>query len=241
MLYGVLAGARINLMKKEEHDTARQQMQLQNELLQIESKALRAQMNPHFIFNCLNSIKSLIQEGEHKIAIHYLTLFADFIRNVLHYSEEKQISLDQELEISRLYLEMEKLRFESSFAYQIETDPGVDTSFIRVPPMILQPFLENAIWHGLLHKKGERLLKLEVRAQGEFVKCVIDDNGVGRMQASVWQNGPHAEHRSFGTKLIQDRLKINKLLFDHKFKVDIIDKMVNGTAVGTRVELSLEN
>ncbi len=241
MLYGVLAGARINLIKKEEHETARRQMQLQNELLQLESKALRAQMNPHFIFNCLNSIKSLIQEGEHKRAIHYLTQFAGFIRNVLHYSEEKQISLEQEIEISRLYLEMEKLRFENSFTYQIETDPGVDTSFIRVPPMILQPFLENAIWHGLLHKKGERLLKLEVRAEGEFVKCVVDDNGVGRMQASVWQNSPHAEHRSFGTKLTQDRLKINKELFDHKFRVDIIDKMVNGTAAGTKVELSLEN
>ena len=238
-LYGILVGARINLMRQDEHEAAQQKMELQNQVLQIESKALRAQMNPHFIFNCLNSIKSLIQEAEHKKAIHYLTLFASFIRNVLHYSEEKQISLDQEIEISRLYLEMEKLRFENSFTYQIESDPSIDTSFIRVPPMILQPFLENAIWHGLMHKTGKRLLKLEVRAEGEFVKCVVDDNGVGRKQAAILQTNTHTGHRSFGTKLIQDRLGINKEMFDHHFEVNIIDKMANGVAAGTRVEISL--
>ena len=237
MLFGVLVASRTNLQKQEELKAVRQKMILENELLQIESKALRAQMNPHFIFNCLNSIKSLIQEQSNKKAIHYLTLFSKFIRSVLHYSEEKQITLEEELQLSKTYLEMEKLRFEKSFAYQCEVAPGVDTSFIKVPPMILQPFLENAIWHGLLHKEGERELKLIVEGEEEVVVCIIEDNGIGREQAKVLQLHATKQHRSFGTQLTQDRLQVNNRLFNSQYLVNIIDKMKQGRAAGTRVEL----
>lgn len=239
LLFGLLIGARFKRVQSEKLQAAKQKAQLQNQLLQIEFKALRAQMNPHFIFNCLNSIKSLIQESANKQAIHYLTLFSRFIRKILHHSEEKLIPLEEELEMSRLYLEMEKLRFEKSFNYQITVAPEVDVSFVKVPPMILQPFLENAIWHGLMHKNGERLLHLEILQESETVKCVVDDNGIGREKAAVLQAGMRNQHRSFGTKLTLDRLKVNKELFDNQFVINIIDKMVNGTATGTRVELSL--
>lgn len=238
-LFGVMIGAHANRITMEKTASEKQKILLENQLLQIEFKALRAQMNPHFIFNCLNSIKSLIQELANKQAIHYLTLFSRFIRKILHHSEEKLIPLEEELEMCRLYLEMEKLRFERSFDYQITVAPEVDGSFIKVPPMILQPFLENAIWHGLMHKDGERLLQLEILQEDETVKCIVDDNGIGRKKAAVLQAGMRHQHRSFGTKLTLDRLKVNKELFDNQFVINIIDKMVNGTATGTRVELSL--
>ncbi|WP_170110653.1 histidine kinase [Flavilitoribacter nigricans] len=240
MLFGIIAAGRSNLLKLEKAQASQQKTQLENQLLQIESKALRAQMNPHFIFNCLNSIKGLIQETANQQAIHYLTLFSKFIRRVLQHSEEKQISLEEELEMSRLYIEMERLRFEKSFTYKVEIDPAVDTSFFRVPPMILQPILENAIWHGLMHKQGDREIRLEVKAEGEGVKCIVEDNGIGRKQAAALQVNTRNEHRSFGTKLILDRLQVNQQLFNHHFVINIIDKIVNGRAAGTRVELSLD-
>lgn len=239
LLFSILIGARTHRMQLEKIESEKQKIQLNNQLLQIEFKALRAQMNPHFIFNCLNSIKSLIHESANRQAIHYLTLFSKFLRNVLQHSEEKRITLDEELNISRLYLEMEKLRFEDSFNYKLIVAADVDTSFVQVPPMILQPFLENAIWHGLMHKNGERMLHLEVCREGDTVKCIVDDNGIGRQQAAILQAGTRSAHRSFGTRLILDRLQINKELFDSNFVIKIIDKMVNGQAAGTRVELSL--
>lgn len=239
MLYGILVGGQFNRMKLQQSRATQESTNLQNQLLQVESKALRAQMNPHFIFNCLNSIKSLIQEAANQQAVHYLNLFSKFIRNILQNSEEKQITLEEELNMARLYIEMEKLRFEKSFTYKIEIDPTVDTSFFRVPPMILQPFLENAIWHGLMHKKGEREIKLEIKAEGEGVKCIVEDNGIGREQAAALNLSRQHQHRSFGTRLILDRLQVNKDLFNSHFMVDIIDKMVNSRAAGTRVELIL--
>ncbi|WP_170110654.1 histidine kinase [Flavilitoribacter nigricans] len=240
MLYGILIGGQFNRMKLQESRATQKSTYLQNQLLQVESKALRAQMNPHFIFNCLNSIKGLIQETANQQAIHYLTLFSKFIRRVLQHSEEKQISLEEELEMSRLYIEMERLRFEKSFTYKVEIDPAVDTSFFRVPPMILQPILENAIWHGLMHKQGDREIRLEIKAEGEGVKCIVEDNGIGRKQAAALQVNARNGHRSFGTKLILDRLQVNQQLFNHHFVINIIDKIVNGRAAGTRVELSLD-
>ncbi|PHN02168.1 histidine kinase [Flavilitoribacter nigricans] len=239
MLFGILIGIRNNRIQMEKLESVKQKAQLQNDLLQIESKALRAQMNPHFIFNCLNSIKGLIQEAANRQAIHYLTLFSRFIRRVLQHSEEKQISLEEELEMSRLYIEMEKLRFERSFTYRIKIAPEVDPSFFRVPPMILQPFLENAIWHGLMHKAGDREIRLEIRPEGAGVKCIVEDNGIGREQAAALNLSRQHQHRSFGTRLIMDRLQVNKALFNSNFVVNIIDQMQNGRAAGTRVELIL--
>lgn len=237
MLFGVLVASRSNLSKQEEYKAAQQKIILENDLLQFESKALRAQMNPHFIFNCLNSIKSLIQDQANKKAIHYLTLFSRFIRNVLHYSEAKRITLEEELKLCQTYLEMEKLRFEKSFSYQLEVAPQVDTGFVKVPPMILQPFLENAIWHGLMHKEGDRQLNLTVEGQEEAVVCIIEDNGIGREQAKVLQLHSTKQHQSFGTQLTQDRLQVNNRLFNSHYLVNIIDKMKQGRAAGTRVEL----
>lgn len=226
----------VGRIRKKEQEKSRHE----KALLELEARALKSQMNPHFIFNSLNAIKGLIQDRNGDRAIHYLTLFSKFVRKVLHYSEERQITMDEEIEMCRYYLEMEELRFEKSFHFTIEIDQAADLSFVSVPPLILQPFLENAIWHGLLHKRGNRLLQIKVEMNDVQMKCVIEDNGIGRVKARQLRSGHSASHKSFGTKLIEDRLQVNQSMYKHGFEVEIIDKMSAGKSTGTRVELKIE-
>jgi sensor histidine kinase YesM len=225
--------------RQKRKEIARQK-KIEDTLNELESKALKSQMNPHFIFNSLNSIKSLIQDNSDEKAIHYLTEFSKFVKNVLSFSDEKQISLEEEIKICQHYLEMEKLRFEQSFKFDVEIESGVEVEDVRVPPLILQPFLENAIWHGLLHKEGRRTLKIEVKKDGDKTICIIEDNGIGREKAKKVQSEQTKARKSFGTQLILDRLQVNQEMTKNKFDVKIIDKKDNGRASGTRVELIID-
>ncbi len=203
-----------------------------------ELKALKAQMNPHFIFNCLNAIRNLVQKGKDDLATEYLADFAGFIRKVLSYSEVKQITLEEELEICELYLKMEQLRFEDGFNYKIEVEPGTATDFIMLPPMLLQPLLENAIWHGLLHKNDDRCLTIHISQDKDQVICTIEDNGVGRAH-SARMNG-NKNRDSVGLKLFIDRLDINNRILDNNYYYEIIDKYQNEKSAGTKVNLYFE-
>lgn len=227
--------------RRQESRKKAKQKKMETTLNELESKVLKSQMNPHFIFNSLNSIKSLIQDNSDEKAIHYLTEFSKFVKNVLSYADEQQISLDEEINISKHYLEMEKLRFEQSFKFDVKIEQGVDIDIICVPPLILQPFLENAIWHGLLHKEGQRTLKLEVKKRGDKTLCIIEDNGIGREEAKLVQSKQEKTRKSFGTQLILDRLHISQEMTKNKFDVKIIDKKDNGKGTGTRVELIIDN
>lgn len=152
----------------------------QKEMLKATLTTLREQMPPHFISNCLNSIKYLIQNQQNDQAIDYLTRFSKLHRLIVANFRSQKIPLSKELAICRHYLEMEKLRFKESFSYQIEVPADENlVSFVEIPPLLLQPFLENAICHGLLPKKGEKHLHLLVEQIGKNIRCVIDDNGVG--------------------------------------------------------------
>ncbi len=144
-------------------------------------QALRAQMNPHFIFNCLSSINNFVLKNETEAASDYLTKFSRLIRTVLNNSKRSFIPLEDELEMVRLYLEMESLRFKGSFTYRIDRDEKIEPSTIFIPPLLIQPFVENAIWHGLLHKAdpGGRL-DISVKVEKNILICIIEDNGVGR-------------------------------------------------------------
>ncbi|MCG8332590.1 MAG: histidine kinase [Chitinophagales bacterium] len=221
-------------------NTEQQKAANHQQLLGLEAKALKNQMNPHFIFNSLNSIKSLIQESDDENAIHYLNQFSKFVRKVLSYSEQKQISLEEEIEMCRHYLEIEKLRFDQSFKFSIDITTNTDISFMKVPPLILQPFLENAIWHGLLHKEGERILSIQVCTEDNKVKCIIEDNGIGRKKAQQLKSQTTSARKSFGTQLILDRLKVSQEMYQNNFNLTIIDLEVDGEASGTRVELIME-
>lgn len=198
-------------------------------------RAIRAQMNPHFIFNSLNSINRYILKNEPEIASDYLGRFAMLMRLVLDNSNHERILLKDELETMRLYVELEQLRFEHNFDYELEVDDMVDTGKLLVQPLIFQPFLENAIWHGLMHKEeGERKLKLAIKLVDNNMHCEITDNGVGR---PIEKRESDNKKRSYGINLVRDRLKF----LDPNASVSFEDpKDKDGQALGTRVILKFK-
>ena len=208
-------------------------------LATAELKALKAQLNPHFIFNCLNAIRNLVERGEGEQATEYLSDFSSFIRRVLNYSEVKLITLEEELELCMLYLRMEQLRFEQGFEYRLIVDEDVAVDFVKVPPMLMQPLLENAIWHGLLHKKRDRKVELHISGGIENVVCTIDDNGIGRDRAHLIK-GEAGDRKSMGMKLFTDRIALNNQLLQAKLHYEIIDKYDGSEATGTKIKLLFE-
>ena len=205
----------------------------------IEMKALRAQMNPHFIFNCLNSINRYIVKSDHATASLYLTRFSKLIRLILDNSNNKHILLSQELEALRLYLEMEALRFEKKFTYAIHLENGLVAEMIDVPPLIIQPYVENAIWHGLLHKETNGHLDIRLSLHTEQVlKCVIEDNGIGREKAMEYRSKSASTRKSLGMKLTQDRINILSQVSSTEASVQIVDLSdEEGNPTGTRVTM----
>ena len=166
-------------------ESEKKQIELQRQAADLEMQALRAQMNPHFIFNCLSSINRFILKNESKTASNYLTRFSRLIRMVLINSQKPLIALEDELQMLRLYLDMERLRFKDSFDYRIAFLNTMDGDNIFIPPLLLQPFCENAIWHGLMHlpagrqgKDGQGRLDIELSMNDNILNCVITDNGV---------------------------------------------------------------
>ncbi|MFT4019667.1 MAG: histidine kinase [Agriterribacter sp.] len=213
----------------------------QQKMAEIEMQALRAQMNPHFIFNCLNSINRYIVKSDQATASLYLTRFAKLIRLILDNSNNKSVSLASELEALRLYIEMESIRFEKQFTYSISVDKDVQQDHIYVPPLIIQPFVENAIWHGLLHKEtaGHLYITFSRKIQN-ILQCTIEDDGVGREKAKELKSKSTSTKRSLGMKLTEDRLSLlnRQTLLDATVEVlDLKDR--SGEATGTKVILKI--
>lgn len=230
-----LISQRIAAVRKEE----RQKRHFEQEALELKAQALRAQMNPHFIFNCLNSIKALIQEDSKQQAVSYLTTFSKLIRNQLN-SAQPQIALLEELETCKLYTELESLRFSSKIEYEFITEEGIDTRSCMVPPLILQPFIENALWHGILPKGGGKVT-IAVTRNAAGLQCTIDDNGVGR-ETSVLNKSRNHTYQSKGMKLVQGRLHCHNMINSHEYSIDIVDKKEpDGTPAGTRVIVHFKN
>jgi hypothetical protein len=216
--------------------------EFQREAAELEMHALRAQMNPHFIFNCLSSINWLIMDNNKDAASDYLTRFSRLIRMVLINSEQSAISLEEELKMLQLYLDMERLRFENSFDYHISIHKTLNPASIPVPPLLLQPFCENAIWHGLMPKDGKGTLNIEILGEEQNVYFIITDDGVGRKTASELNNKSAKKHKSMGLKITADRIA----LFNDKkgaqtfFEIeDMVD--ASSRATGTRVMIKIKN
>jgi LytS/YehU family sensor histidine kinase len=210
----------------------------ENKMLHLEMQNLRSQMNPHFIFNSLNSINSFIVENKTHLASDYLTKFSKLIRLILDNSRNEVISLDRELETLQLYLLMETLRFDQKFGFEVTVDEKLDREAVRIPPMIIQPYVENAIWHGLMQKngKGQVTVALQKSADNQFLLITVCDNGVGRERATQLSSKTGSTNKSFGMEITRNR--IAKL--DPANSVKISDlKDEHGNACGTRVELTL--
>jgi hypothetical protein len=216
--------------------------QLENEKKQaeLETQALRAQMNPHFIFNCLSSINRFILKNESKTASNYLTRFSRLMRMVLNNSQKPLISLDDELEMLELYLEMERLRFKNSFDYAITFLNAIDSDNVFIPPLLLQPFCENAIWHGLMHKDGQGRLDIELSMQDGVLNCIITDNGVGREKAEEMNSKTAEKEKSMGLKITTERLALLNREKGLNTFYEIEDlKDENKKAVGTKITLKI--
>ena len=198
-------------------------MQFERRASDLEAQALRSQMNPHFIFNCLNSIKLLIQGDDKPIAIEYLTTFSKLIRKQMN-NNLKEIPLYEELETCKLYLELELLRFGSKINYTFNVSDAVDLHSVFVPPLILQPFIENAIWHGILPKPDGGSITISVTSQGENVECIIDDNGIRREKLLLIKSQFSASHESKGIELIKNRINLYNLMNNRKGFIKVIDK-----------------
>ena len=169
-------------------------------------------------------------------AMHYLNQFSRLLRTVLQTSEKNFITLEQELVLLELYLELEAMRFDKQFHYNIEADPIIDPEEIIIPSFLLQPFVENALWHGLMHKKGDRSLKVSFKLETEdLLVCTIDDNGIGREQAAIIKKKSLKSHQSMGIKIIGARMELMKKQ-NAAFDLQIIDKVDElGQATGTMV------
>ena len=211
------------------------------QLTELEMKALQAQINPHFIFNCMNSINHMILSGENENASKYLTKFSKLIRLILENAEATEVPLKDELSLLESYIQLEALRFNGDIQYEMNVEENIDQENIQVPSMLIQPFVENAIWHGLAHKeqskKGE--IKIAVKEENDKLQFIIEDNGVGREKALELQKKSIWKKKSLGLKITEERLKlISKELQRQLIKItDLKDAM--GTALGTRVEVNI--
>lgn len=211
----------------------------EKELMEYEARALRAQMNPHFIFNCLNSIKALTQNNETKKATEYLTTFSKLIRTLFHNSDRRQISLYDEIETCRLYVQLETMRLNGKLDYNFDISPNLDLKSVMVPALIIQPFIENAIWHGIV-PRGEGKLVIKVFGNGDTVTCVIDDDGIGREMSQLNKPVTPVIHESKGVHLSQARLHLSKLLSEMDATIETRDKYEGARATGTTVIISFK-
>ena len=216
--------------------------QFQQKLAEAEVKALKAQMNPHFMFNCLNTFRYLIQINETDKAEAYLIKFSKLIRGIVDYSQDAKILLQKEIEICKLYVDLEKMRFKEPFDFQVNVDESVAIDFVEIPPFVFQPFLENAIWHGLLEKKGLKKLSINIfnehKNEQEVVKCIIKDNGIGfqKNKKEKTSKSNVIEKKSIGLQNTKDRLLLFGELYDVHISTEIKEIFkANGESDGVEV------
>lgn len=220
---------RINRINRE----ARLRSDYEIKLNELENSALRTQMNPHFIFNSLNTINSFISRNETVQAHQYISKFSKLIRYILDHSRQRQILLSDELEVLNLYIQIERIRFENKFEFQINIDENIDPSAVELPPLIIQPFVENAILHGLLPLSHNGLLQIKIERKGDILLCTVEDNGIGRENAKALKKNHLVKHKSHGIEITLKRIELfNK---EHgKEETVLITDIAGG---GTKVEI----
>lgn len=223
------------------------QKQRSNTLIQLAS--LRSQMNPHFIFNSLNSVNGFISKNEEIKANRYISDFSKLMRTVLNNSNNPSITLTEELSSLEIYLALEHSRFEDKFDYEISIDPELNTDDIDLPPMLIQPYIENAVWHGLRYKESKGFLQLHLEKKHNLLQINITDNGIGRAASQKLKTNHQRDYKSTGIANTKERMKLlNKFNgLNHKFsnktkiqyEVEIIDLQENNEATGTKVQMKI--
>ena len=235
LAFGVFRWRLLALRKKQFKELKR--LRLENELRLTQQNALKAQMNPHFLFNVLNSIKAYIYENDKKNATRYLSDFSSLVRKVLEFSTQKSVSLEQELELLRLYIDLEAMLLQSDFECTILVDENIDGSGTRIPALLLQPYVENAFKHGLRHKTGPKRLTILVSlSEVDGVLMIeISDNGIGRKASTLLNTQHRMDHQSFASAAIEKRIQL--LNFEKKdvVGIEIRDNFEGAVPSGTTV------
>jgi LytS/YehU family sensor histidine kinase len=213
---------------------------LMQDINEYKQKILRQQMNPHFIFNTLNSIQYFLLDEDTTSSLTYLTKFAKMMRIILDNSQHTFVPIEDEVRGLDLYLELEALRFEESFDYEIKIDKKINPFEYKIPALLLQPYVENSIRHGLLHKKDKGFLKVEITLNDDSLFCLIEDNGIGRKRAEEIKMTKGPMKKSLGSKITEDRIKVLNSLYSSEIDVNYVDLTdSDGNSNGTRVEIKL--
>ena len=235
-----LIGNKLKQIESEQSLNAkhRELVNINEQLAEARLSALQAQMNPHFVFNALNSIKRMILEGDNDRASRYLSKFAQMIRMTLNHSREVFVTLDENITYLRAYLDMEQLRFDDSFTYRIYTSEHIDLAETAIPSMMIQPLVENAIWHGLLQSDEEKRIRILFTEQRNKITCIVEDNGIGIREAEKLKQTNKSPHHSVGLENLQKRIKIMNEKYDMGCSLEITDLKESGkNRNGTRVTL----
>ena len=238
LLIGILAITLLYYLYKSRLETVRTKSALQQKVKELEMQTLRAQMNPHFLYNSLNSIQNFIIKNHTKEAVSYLDRFSRLVRLILQNSRSRKVPIKDEVEALRHYLELESLRFKKRFSYTIIVDPSINQNDVEMPPMLIQPFVENAILHGLLKKESGGELTIKIDKDGDRLICVIRDNGIGRAAAGANRKGGLNGRKSMGTSITKNRLDMLNEERGEKATMHIKDLVdAEGKACGTEVEI----
>ena len=229
LVVGFLLVFNINQRKKSE---------AQKQMTELELQSLRAQLNPHFMFNSLNAIQELILKEENEKSQSYLARFAKLLRMLLENADKPFIPLQREIDFLQLYLSLENLRI-PDLQFSIDVDRAVGTETTMIPNMILQPYIENAIWHGLSHKESDRRLQIRINQLNGATHYEIEDNGVGRKKAAELKSLYRKEHKSKGMELLSKRFKLLAKEYGSDIETKVSDIIINNEIAGTLVSLKV--
>ncbi|MFT4971431.1 MAG: two-component system LytT family sensor kinase, partial [Saprospiraceae bacterium] len=208
-----------------------------NQLLLL--KSLRTQMNPHFIFNALNSVNNFISKNDEKSANKFLTDFSKLMRLVLNHSQKDFIALEEELNLIELYLKLEHLRFRDKFDFNFEKDTALSTIDLQIPPMLIQPFIENAIWHGLRYKTEKGHLNVSIQKEDSTILVEIKDNGIGRQKSQALKTTNQKNYQSEGMRNVGKRLELINEIYGKNYQINVADADKIATDPGTIVQLKI--
>jgi tetratricopeptide (TPR) repeat protein len=230
----------ILLFSRARINNKRRISEMNHKISEITQANLRQQMNPHFIFNTLNSIQYYMYQHDKLATNNYLTKFSSLMRKVLENSQHTAIPLRDELEALNLYLELEMIRFKDRFDYEIKVDDEIDPLLYKVPTMLIQPYVENSISHGLMPCEGKGLVKIGLKLENEYISCTIEDNGIGREAAQEIKRKKEGNHNSLGTQIVASRLDLVNAMYGTSLKTIYTDlKNIKGEPEGTRVEIQI--
>jgi len=228
------------ILRSSKLNAKRRISEMNRKISEITQANLRQQMNPHFIFNTLNSIQYYMYQHDKLATNNYLTKFSSLMRKVLDNSQHTSVPLRDELDALRLYLELECLRFKDKFEYNIAVDEEIDPILFKVPTMLIQPYVENSICHGLIPMEGKGFVNVDMKLGPKHIICTIEDNGIGREESGERKKNRTVDHNSLGTQITASRLELVNALYGTSLETIYTDlKNEKGEAKGTRVEIHI--